>query len=245
VRRAAAAERKGIGALDVEKLDTVFVTHLHSDHTLVLPDLIYSPWVLDREAPLRLFGPPGVRKMAAHLQKAFAEDIDLRLNGIQPSTPEGWKTNVTEIKSGGRIFEEGALEVDAIPVPHGQWTYAYGYKFTAHGKTIVVSGDTAKSEAILEAARGADILVHEVISEKGLNARPPEWQTYHHAYHTTTTELADIAREAKPKLLVLYHQLYEIGDAATDADADLVAEIRAAGYDGEIVSAKDFDVFEP
>ncbi|HNS87343.1 MAG TPA: MBL fold metallo-hydrolase, partial [Parvularculaceae bacterium] len=106
VRRAAAAERNGENALAPEKLDTAFLTHLHSDHTLGLPDLIYTPWVLERAAPLRLFGPPGTRKMAAHLQKAFAEDIDLRLNGSQPSTPEGWKTDVAEIKSGGRIFEE-------------------------------------------------------------------------------------------------------------------------------------------
>lgn len=245
VRRAAAAERNGENALAPEKLDTAFLTHLHSDHTLGLPDLIYTPWVLERAAPLRLFGPPGTRKMAAHLQKAFAEDIDLRLNGSQPSTPEGWKTDVAEIKSGGRIFEEGALSVEAIPVPHGEWKHAYGYKFSAHGKTIVVSGDTAKSDAILDAARGADILVHEVISAEGLKTRAPEWQAYHHAYHTTTTELAEIAREAKPKLLVLYHQLYQGGHKATDGDVALIAEIRAAGFEGEIVSAKDLDVFEP
>lgn len=245
VRRAAAAERDGETALAAEKLDAAFLTHLHSDHTLGLPDLIHTPWVLERAVPLRLYGPPGTRKMAAHLQKAFAEDIDLRLNGSQPSTPEGWKTDVAEIKSGGRIFEEGALSVEAIPVPHGEWKHSYGYKFSAHGKTIVVSGDTAKSEAILEAARGADILVHEVISAEGLKTRSPDWQAYHYSYHTTTIELAELAREAKPKLLVLYHQLYQGGYKNPDGDASLIAEIRAAGYDGEIDSAKDLDVFEP
>jgi len=245
VRRAAAAERNGETALAAEKLDTAFLTHLHSDHTLGLPDLIYTPWVLERAAPLKLFGPPGTRKMAAYLQKAYADDIDQRLHGAQPSTSEGWKTDVTEMKSGGRIFEDGALEVDAIPVPHGAWKYSYGYKFSARGKTIVVSGDTAKSDAILEAARGADILVHEVISDEGLKARTPDWQAYHHAYHTTTTELADLAREAKPKLLVLYHQLYQGGHKNPDGDAGLIAEIRAAGYEGKIVSAKDLEVFEP
>ncbi|MGE0183513.1 MAG: MBL fold metallo-hydrolase [Parvularculaceae bacterium] len=245
VRRAAAAERGGEAALDPEKLDAAFLTHLHSDHTLGLPDLFYTPWVLERAAPLRLFGPPGARKMAAHIQKAYAADIELRLHGLQPATPEGWKVEVTEIKSAGRVLEEGALSVDAIAVPHGSWKQAYGYKFAAHGKTIVISGDTARSEAILEAARGADILVHEVISAEGLKTRTPDWQAYHRSFHTTTTELAEIAREAKPKLLVLYHQLYQGGHKNPDGDAGLVAEIRAAGYEGEIVSAKDLDVFEP
>jgi len=140
---------------------------------------------------------------------------------------------------------DGGTTFTEIPVPHGECKHAYGYKFSAHGKTIVVSGDTAKSDAILDAARGADILVHEVISAEGLKTRAPEWQAYHHAYHTTTTELAEIAREAKPKLLVLYHQLYQGGHKATDGDVALIAEIRAAGFEGEIVSAKDLDVFEP
>ena len=245
VRRAAAAERAGEPALAPEKLDRVFLTHLHSDHTLGLADLIFTPWVLERETPLAVFGPPGTRKMVRHLRDAYRQDIDLRLHGLQPSTPEGWKTDVTEISNAGRIFEESGLSVEAIAVPHGEWKYAYGYKFSAGGETIVISGDTAKSATIIDAARGADILVHEVISARGLEKRSPEWRAYHHAYHTTTTELAEIAMEAQPKLLVLYHQLYEGGHKNPDGDKGLIEEIRAAGYDGEIVSAKDLDVFEP
>ena len=245
VRRAAAAERAGETALAPEKLDRVFLTHLHSDHTLGLADLMFTPWVLERETPLMVYGPPGAKKMTRHLRAAYRQDVDLRLHGLQPSKPEGWKSDVTEIKAAGRIFEGGALKVDAISVPHGEWNYAYGYKFSAHGKTIVISGDTAKSAAILEAARGADILVHEVISAEGLKTRTPDWRAYHHAYHTTTTELAELAREAQPKLLVLYHQLFEGGHKNPDGDAGLIAEIRAAGYEGEIVSARDLDVFEP
>ena len=232
-------------ALAPEKLGRVFLTHLHSDHTLGLPDLIYTPWVLERESPLAIYGPPGTRKMARHIEKAYAEDIDLRLHGLQPSTPDGWRTEVVEISKAGRVYDEDGLSVEAIAVPHGEWKHAFGYKFSAGGKTIVISGDTARSKAILEAARGADILVHEVISSRGLEKRPPDWRRYHQAYHTTTTELAELAREAQPKLLVLYHQLYQGGHKNPDGDAGLIAEIRAAGYEGEIVSAKDLDVLEP
>lgn len=245
VRRAAAAERAGETALAPEKLGRVFLTHLHSDHTLGLPDLIYTPWVLERESPLAIYGPPGTRKMARHIEKAYAEDIDLRLHGLQPSTTGGWRAEIIEYSKAGRVYDEDGLSVEAIAVPHGEWKHAFGYKFSAGGKTIVISGDTARSEAIIEAARGADILVHEVISAEGLKTRTPDWQAYHQAYHTTTTELAELAREAQPKLLVLYHQLYQGGHKNPDGDAGLIAEIRAAGYEGEIVSAKDLDVFEP
>lgn len=244
-RRAAAAEQAGETALAQENLNAVFLTHLHSDHTLGLPDLIYTPWVLERETPLAIYGPPGTRKMARHIEKAYAEDIDLRLHGLQPSTPDGWRTDVTEYSKAGRIYDVDGLSVEAIAVPHGEWKHAFGYKFSAGGKTIVISGDTAKSEAIIDAATGADILVHEVISARGLEMRSPEWRAYHHAYHTTTTELAEIAKNAQPKLLVLYHQLYEGGYKNPDGDDGLIEEIRAAGYEGEIVSAKDLDMFEP
>lgn len=244
VRGAAAAAGRGETALEPEKLDTVFLTHLHSDHTLGLPDLMFTPWVLERETPLAIYGPPGTRKMVRHIEKAYAEDIDRRLHGLQPSTPDGWRTEVAEHSKAGRVYNANGLSVEAIAVPHGEWKYAFGYKFSAGAKSIVISGDTAKSEAIIEAARGADILVHEVISAEGLKTRTPDWQAYHHAYHTTTVELAEIARAAKPKLLVLYHQLYQGGHKNPDGDASLIAEIRAAGYGGAVISAKDLDVFE-
>lgn len=245
VRRAAAAERAGEKSLAAKNLDTVFLTHLHSDHTIGLPDLLLTPWVLEREAPLAIYGPRGTKRMAKRLGEAYAEDVKMRLGHLQPATPEGWKTDIVEIAKPGRIFERGALAVDAVAVPHGGWKRAYGFKFSAYGKTIVVSGDTARSEAMIDAARGADILVHEVISDAGLANRPPEWRRYHEAYHTSASELAEIARETKPGLLILYHQLYDGDASAPDVDERLVAEIRAAGYEGEIVSARDLMVFQP
>lgn len=234
VRRAAAA------AIPISKLDTGFITHLHSDHTLGLPDLILSPWTLEREAPIRLYGPPGLKRMVKNIEAAWREDVRMRIDGLEPANVTGWRAEGTEIKSGGAVFEDGALKVEAIPVPHGDWKYAYGYKFSAYGKTIVVSGDAGPTEALIEAARGADILVHEVYSDEGFKKRPPEWQTYHKSFHTSASELAAIAKEARPKLLVLYHQLYWGA-----SDEDLVAEIRATGYEGDVVSASDLDVFEP
>ncbi|WP_417465251.1 MBL fold metallo-hydrolase [Kordiimonas sp.] len=239
VRRAAAASQKHkIPALSADQLRTAFLTHLHSDHTVGLPDLMFTSWVLERPVPLRLFGPKGTQAMATHLTAAYSEDVHLRLTGLEPATPEGHKVKVTEIADQAPLLDEGGIQVEAVPVLHGSWKEAFGYKITAAGKTIVISGDARVSPKLIEAARGADILVHEVYSDAGWKRREPVWQKYHASFHTSASELAAIALEAKPKLLVLYHQLYW-----GTSDEDLVNEIRAAGYDGAIVSARDLDLF--
>jgi ribonuclease BN (tRNA processing enzyme) len=100
VRRAAAAERRGIAALAVKNLRIVFVTHLHSDHTLGLPDLIFTPWVLEREAPLEVYGPAGVKAMTDHLLAAYAQDVRIRLEGLEPVNETGHRVQAHEIAPG-------------------------------------------------------------------------------------------------------------------------------------------------
>lgn len=237
VRRAAAAERAGTGALRASNLDRVFLTHLHSDHTLGLPDLMFSAWVLERKVPLEVYGPAGTSEMAAHIESAWSADIDNRLGGLEPQRTRNYRAVVHEI-SGGTVYRDSLVTVDAIPVPHGLWSESFAYRFTTADKVIVVSGDATPTDAIADACDGCDILVHEVYSAETFMRRDPAWQRYHAASHTSTVELAALAGRARPKLLVLYHQLYW---GATDED--LVREIREAVYDGPVVSAADLDVF--
>lgn len=237
-RAAAAADAHGIEALGAEGLDILFLTHLHSDHTVGLPDVILSPWVLDRPGPIRIFGPPGTSAMAGHIEEAWQEDIHMRLFGLEPrdANPDAYRALVTET-DGGLVYEDENVRVTAIPVQHGSWPHPLGYRFDANGTSIVISGDARPSESLVEACGGCDILVHEVYSARTFRTRPPEWQRYHARSHTSTAELADIAGRARPGLLVLYHQLYW---GATDED--LLREIREAGYAGRVISAKDLDV---
>ncbi|MCC3859692.1 MBL fold metallo-hydrolase [Pseudemcibacter aquimaris] len=227
--------------LKASNLDMLFLTHLHSDHTAGLSNMILAPWVLRREHPLKLFGPPGSKHMADTIISAYSEDIDMRINGSQPANLNGYKVETTEFSASGTIFEDDNVIVEAIKVPHGSWEHAYGYKFTekSTGKTAVISGDTAYSEAIIDAATDADILVHEIISERALSKRSEEWQIYHKSFHTLPSEIADIANKAKPRVLVLYHQLYW-----DEEDNRLAEEVMEAGYNGKIVSANDLDVFQ-
>ena len=236
VRRAATAQRNGIDALRSTNLRHAFLTHLHSDHSVGYADLIFTPWVLGRDVPLKVYGPKGLKDMTRHIQAAYQADIDMRLNGLEPANPEGYKVDVTEIES-GFVYEDENVRVTAFAVHHGSWKQAFGYRFDTADKSIVISGDAAPSESMATMCHGCDILVHEVYSTAGFATRPAEWQTYHASFHTSSKELAAIASKAKPGLLVLYHQLnWGI------SDQDLLAEIRQ-GYDGKVVSSSDLDVF--
>ncbi len=236
VRRAAAAAREGIPELEPQNLKTAFVTHLHSDHTVGLPDLILSPWVLEREVPLELYGPPGIAQMAEHILAAYNEDINVRIQGLQPTTPDGFRVNAHEV-SPGEVYRDSNVTVTAFRVDHGSWDHSFGYKFEARDRTIVVSGDASPSPAIAENCAQCDVLVHEVYSAAGFQRRPPEWQRYHADAHTSTAELAEIATVAQPRLLIVYHQLFW-----GSTPEDLLEEI-AKGYDGPVVSASDLDVY--
>lgn len=237
VRRAAAAVREGVTELQMPKLDIVFLTHLHSDHTLGLPDLMLSPWVLDRTAPLRVYGPPGTADMVRFIDSAYTKDIDIRLNGGEPSNKTGWRSEVHEFTDGGVVYRDSNVTVTAFRVQHGTWDYSFGYRFETADRTIVVSGDTRPSDAVVDACHGCDVLVHEVYDAETFKKRPPAWQAYHKEFHTSSYELGALAARARPRLLLLVHQLYWGG-----TDADLVRQV-GTRFSGRVVSARDLGIY--
>jgi ribonuclease BN (tRNA processing enzyme) len=235
VRRAAAAYESGIAGLAVDRLNRLFVTHLHSDHTIGLPDLILTPWVLGRAEPLEVYGPAGTEAMTDHLLAAYAEDIRERLEGPEPANATGYSVQATEIAP-GVIYEDRSVSVEAFPVHHGSWP-AFGFTFRTPDRTIVISGDTAVPEENVEAYRGCDVLIHEVQSSTGLEGRSPAWRRYHSRFHTSARELAQAASRAQPGLLILYHQLFHgVSEQA------LLQEVRR-GYDGDVVSGRDLELY--
>jgi ribonuclease BN (tRNA processing enzyme) len=236
VRRASAAFANGVDGLEVKRLSTLFLTHLHTDHTVGLPDLIYSPWTLERETPLKIMGPSGTEKMAFHITEAYAEDVAVRLNGKEPANTGGYRVEARDVEP-GLVYEDENVKVTAFPVAHGSWAQAFGYRFETPDRVIVISGDTSPTEVIAEECRGCDILVHEVYSQAGFDGRIPIWQEYHAASHTSGPELGRIASQARPKLLVLTHQL--LWGATPE---ELLAEVRSA-FTGQVVYGKDLDVF--
>ncbi|MGR3590419.1 MAG: MBL fold metallo-hydrolase [Limimaricola soesokkakensis] len=226
-----------VEALYPTNIEHVFLTHLHSDHTLDYPELAATYW-WRRENKLNAYGPEGLQAMTDAYYQMQSADIELRTGGNQPvRDPSLYQVNVDEIDDEGVVFEGNGVTIEAFSVSHGDIEPAYGYKVTTPEKVIVISGDTTYSETVARHARGADILVHEVISEAGWSALPPEWQAYHHSSHTLTSELAELANEARPGLLVLTHILHYGAPIET-----ALTEVQAL-YDGEVVLAEDLDEF--
>ena len=236
MRRAEQARRAGIEALAAQRIGFVFLSHLHSDHTIGLPDLIHTGWVAGRDRALQLFGPPGTSAMAKHLTEAYEADIANRSGGLQPHTAVGWRVAATEV-TGGPVYRDSNVTVTAIAVPHDGWAVSLAYRFETRDRVVVISGDTRPSDAIVEACNGCDLLIHEVYSVQGLAVRSPPWQKYHADAHTSAAELAALAARARPKLLVLYHQLH-----MGVSDEELLAEVRK-GYAGPVVSGKDLGIY--
>jgi len=243
MRQADAAYTNGIRALNPRDLDIAFVTHLHSDHTLGLPDLILTPWVMGRTAPVELYGPPGISAMADNILKAYAEDIHIRQTGLEQANATGYKVNAHEIKP-GVVYQDANVKVTAFAVRHGTWPLALGYRFDAAGKSIVISGDTAPAESVVEACNGCDLLIHEVylgVPSGFDSSRPPDhWTQYMKTFHTSAAELADIATRARARTLATTH--LALSNNATQAD--LIAVLKK-GYAGTVVVAHDLDVVSP
>lgn len=231
MRRVAAA------GLPIDGVTATFLTHLHSDHTLGLPDLLLTTWTMGRRGPFPLIGPPGTRTMVDRLLSAWQEDITARINGLEHGQPAGPGVAVTESR-GGVVYDSAGVRIEATPVKHGEFAVAFGYRIVLPTRTMVLSGDTGPGDALLEAARGADLLVHEVYPSVRLKpeARPggDSWPAYMHSVHTSDVEVGALAKRAGVKAVLLTHVVRMGG-----TNAELLAGVRRGGYRGVVRIAED------
>ncbi len=232
VRRTRQALRRYCPRHTVKELRTVFLTHLHSDHTAGYPDVLLTPWVLGRKKHLRVMGPPGTNEMTRHILEAYRMDIQTRTKSGRPVFPSGIRVEAKDIQP-GPIYQDDRLKVKAFSVAHGEVPHALGYRFESKDRTIVISGDTAPSDSIVEQCSGCDLLIHEVYSTSGFQTRDENWKTYLKKYHTSTRELARIAERARPKALVLVHQMF-LGTSREQ----ILREIRK-NYKGQVIFGVD------
>jgi len=244
IRRATAAYERGIDALGYAAVNikTVFLTHLHSDHTIGYPDLIFTPWVMGRHEPLSVYGPRGLKAMTESIIEAWQIDIDARTSGLNRHNPTGYKVKVHEIIP-GVIYRDHNVTVTAFSVRHEEMVDSFGYRFETTDRSIVISGDTAPTQALVDHSRGCDVLIHEAYSMLAFcNAsRPsPEFRRRH---HTSSVELAEIANTVKPGLLVTYHRSHVGEESSGPRQADVLIEELSRHYKGRVVAARDLDVF--
>ncbi len=225
--------------LPISGPEALFITHLHSDHTLGYADLILTSWVMRRRAPFPVYGPRGLQRMTRHLLAAYSEDIDIRENGLEHEVAGGYRVDVREIRR-GVVYEKDGVRVTAIAVQHGAWKDAFAYRIDTPDRSILISGDTRPSEELVKAAQGVDILIHEVYSAAHLKPedRPggKDWPRYCREYHTSDVELGALAARIRPRLLILDH-IIRMGAS----DEELLAGVRTGGYNERVVIGKDLD----
>jgi ribonuclease BN (tRNA processing enzyme) len=225
--------------LPIDGVTALFVTHLHSDHTLGYPDLIFTSWVMGRKDPLHAYGPHGFKQMTDHLVAAYSEDIKVRTEGLEHQTPDGFRVNANEIEP-GVIYAADGVRVQAMEVAHGSWEKAFAFRIDTPSRSVVVSGDTRPHEGLVRLASGVDVLVHEVYASSKLRPESrlggEDWPRYMQEYHTSDVELGSLASRIKPELLVLSH-IIRMGAS----DEELLAGVRAGGFTGRVVVGRDLD----
>ena len=212
----------GMAALAINPADVtkVFLTHLHSDHIISLPELYLFPWASQgRNKPLQVWGPDGTRSMMKHLQEAFAFDIHIRRDVDEKFSAEGIKVLATDIRE-GVVYEANGVKVTAFLVDHGPVKPAFGFRVDYHGHSVVMSGDTRPSDNLIKFSQGVDLLIHEVGGWKQdpLLVGPPDEpypdpgvrQTRREIiaindHHTDGSEAGQVFQRVKPKLAVFSH----------------------------------------
>jgi ribonuclease Z len=248
------------------RVAAVLLTHFHSDHIGDLGEINMQTWAQGREHPLRVYGPPGVEKVVAGFEQAYALDEGYRIahHGTELMRSANWQMIPTAVTidtpagaspcAGGfaPVLEENGLKVTAFTVDHSPVAPAYGYRFDYKGRSVVISGDTVPCANLVAAARGADVLVHEAQSAQLVkliqqaahnigNARIARIMSDIQRYHTTPVEAASEANQAGVQLLVFSH----IGPPTANLLARIafmrgVAEVRPRGvmlgYDGMLMT---------
>ena len=214
--------RLAVNPVDVTK---VFLTHLHSDHVISLPELLLFPWAQGRRTPLEVWGPAGTRAMMEKLHEAFAFDIHVRRDVDEKIPAKGARVIATDIRE-GVVYESSGVKVSAFLVDHRPVSPAFGYRIDFRGHAVVISGDTRPSANLVKFASGVDVLIHEVGRSKQdpvLTGPPDEVlpnsrQTRRQAraiaeHHTDGTEAGKVFDRVKPKLAVFSH--YNVDPQAT------------------------------
>jgi len=224
----------------VKEVRTLFLTHLHSDHVVGIPDLWLTGWLAGRpEVPFRVWGPLGTKALMTHLEQAYQADIRIRRDE-ERLPPQGVVVVAEEITE-GVVYEHNGVKVTAFEVDHGPLKPAFGYRIDYAGRSVVLSGDTRFNENLIRFAQGVDVVVHEVIAAEMQRARlkaDPERAERVIALHTTAEQAGEVFTRVKPKLAVYSH----IAPVTATAD-DLIPPTRKT-YAGPLEVGEDLMVID-
>ena len=200
--------------LPVTRTTKVFLTHLHADHTGDMPALIWSTAKSGRRDPVEVWGPAsdnqkyGTANFTKHLEKAFAWDTESMAGHPGQS---GAQTITTEVPYDTKevIYERNGVKITSFPVIHLHFG-AVGYKLEYAGQTVVYSGDTRPCTTVVEAAKSADLLIHETFPSVEVYAKKASVpvafaEKIVNGVHTSPTMAGKIFKLAGAKMSVSWH----------------------------------------
>ena len=205
------------------EINGLFLTHLHSDHVVGIPDLWLTGWFLGRNTPLPICGPPGTRSMAEYLAHAFGFDIRVRQDSPDPLSTKGVEINAKEIEQ-GEIYNDGMVRVSAFLVDHGSVKPAFGYRIDCADHSVVISGDTKFCQNLVDFAKNTDCLIHSAWSAGWKNPAPLSQRSI-----ASGEDAGRAFAIVKPKLAIVYHY----------KDNEGLAEAVRENYKGPLVIGKD------
>jgi len=212
----------------------LFLTHLHSDHTVGIPDLWLTGWVMGRTTPLPVWGPEGTKAMMEHLAGAYAFDIHIRRDVDTKLPGAGVEVIAKDIEQ-GVVYEKDGVKVTAFLVDHGEIKPAFGYRIDFAGHSVTLSGDTRPSDNLIKFGQGTDVLIHEVVDVQAFSALiksdNAEQTKKIIGHHTTAEEAGKLFSQVKPRLAVYSH-------IVPPAAPDLVPHTRTT-YSGPLEVGED------
>ncbi|MEM9470641.1 MAG: MBL fold metallo-hydrolase [Pseudomonadota bacterium] len=225
-------------------IDAVLLTHLHSDHLVDLYQFIISSWHQNRDRPQVIYGPPGTQGFVDAQMQAWKAERTLRIEFEKRSSTAAFDIEVIEFEDSCAVISDGHSTIRAVRVEHPPVDPAFGYSFEAHGRKLVLSGDTRPCDNLIEAARNADLMLHEVfahahdVQSQVAGTRTADTMAAVASYHTTADEVGRIARDADVRSLALTHIV------PPDADErQLIAAVRRT-YSGPVIVGEDLMSFD-
>ena len=223
------------------KLRHVFITHHHSDHNADYGNLISLAWAAGLRTRVDTWGPPPLQKMTKLFFEMNAYDINIRIadEGRVPLVP---LVHVHEVQRGGPVMQDENVKVTAALVHHPPVEPSFGYRFDASDRSIVISGDTTRSDNLIKLAEGADVLVHEALYVPGVDrlvSRVPHAADLKRSimsHHTTAEDAGRVAQAAGVKMLVLSHLVPADDPTITD---QMWIEAARLHFRGPVIVGKD------
>lgn len=229
-------------------LDATFLTHFHHDHLVGLDDVWMTGWIPPpfgrRSEPMEIWGPTGTANLLSSLEKAFELNTSTRIPD-ELLVPEGAVLIAHEFDEDGVVYEKNGVKVTAFAVDHGELIKpAYGYRIDYDGRSVVISGDTKFDRNLIAAAKGADLIIHEVaLASDELLASSEQFRRIV-AHHTTPEEAGIVFAEVNPKLAVYTHFVILSGPTIPEAPLSTLIPRTRMNYKGPLVVGEDLMSFD-